>query len=63
MTPLSLTSLTEEERDVVLLDLVHRCDASAPNAVWQADHTELDIWIVSEAGTRRRSICLVRLTE
>jgi putative transposase len=26
-------------------DLVHRHEATGPNAVWQADHTELDIWL------------------
>jgi putative transposase len=26
-------------------DLIHRHEATAPNAVWQADHTELDIWL------------------
>ena len=25
-------------------DLVHRREAEAPNAIWQADHTELDIF-------------------
>ena len=29
-------------------DLVHRHEATAPNAVWQADHTELDIWLKDE---------------
>ena len=24
-------------------DLVHRVESDAPNAIWQADHTELDI--------------------
>ncbi len=26
-------------------DLIHRHEADAPNAVWQADHTELDVWV------------------
>ena len=26
-------------------DLIHRHEATGPNAVWQADHTELDIWL------------------
>jgi putative transposase len=29
-------------------DLVHRGEAERPNAVWQADHTELDIWIIGD---------------
>jgi putative transposase len=35
-------------------DLVHRHEASGPNAVWQADHTELDIWIKDERGQPRK---------
>ena len=32
------------------LDLVHRHEATAPNAVWQTDHTELDIWLNDGGG-------------
>ncbi|MGI0129043.1 MAG: Mu transposase C-terminal domain-containing protein [Thermoplasmata archaeon] len=31
-------------------DLLHRHDAGAPNAMWQADHTPLDIWVRTPAG-------------
>ena len=31
-------------------DLIHRHEASGPNAVWQADHTELDIWLKDGRG-------------
>jgi putative transposase len=31
-------------------DLVHRAEAEAPNAMWQADHTELDIWLLDGNG-------------
>jgi putative transposase len=31
-------------------DLVHRHEATVPNAVWQADHTELDIWLKDGRG-------------
>lgn len=31
-------------------DLIHRHEAIAPNAVWQADHTELDIWLKDRRG-------------
>lgn len=31
-------------------DLIHRHEATAPNAVWQADHTELDIWLKDGRG-------------
>jgi len=35
-------------------DLVHRTEAEGPNAIWQADHTELDILVKDEKGTPRR---------
>jgi putative transposase len=35
-------------------DLVHRREANAPNAIWQADHTELDILVKDTDGTARR---------
>ncbi len=31
-------------------DLVHRREASGPNAIWQADHSPLDILLVSPGG-------------
>ena len=31
-------------------DLVHRREASGPNAIWQADHSPLDIFLVSPGG-------------
>jgi putative transposase len=31
--------------------LVHRREAASPNAIWQADHTPLDIWLVRPDGT------------
>lgn len=31
-------------------DLVHRHEAIGPNAVWQADHTQLDIWLRDGRG-------------
>ncbi len=31
-------------------ELVHRHRAAAPNAVWQADHTMLDLLILDEGG-------------
>ena len=31
-------------------DLIHRHEATVPNAVWQADHTELDIWLKDGRG-------------
>ena len=35
-------------------DLVHRAEAGAPNAIWQADHTELDLLVREEDGNARR---------
>ena len=34
-------------------DLVHRVESEAPNAIWQADHTELDILVKDERGNAR----------
>lgn len=31
-------------------DLVHRREADRPNALWQADHTLLDLWLVNDEG-------------
>ncbi len=31
-------------------ELIHRHRAEAPNAIWQADHTMLDILILDEAS-------------
>jgi putative transposase len=35
-------------------DLVHRTEAEAPNAIWQADHTELDILVKYDRGQPRK---------
>jgi putative transposase len=35
-------------------DLIHRRDAEKPNAIWQADHTELDILVKDEEDKPRR---------
>jgi len=32
-------------------DLLYRREAAAPNALWQADHTLLDLWVHDEGGT------------
>ena len=31
-------------------DLIHRREASGPNEIWQADHTQLDIWLRGDGG-------------
>lgn len=35
-------------------DLVYRREADAPNAIWQADHTQLDILVQQENGEPSR---------
>jgi putative transposase len=33
-----------------LFDLVYRRAAERPNAIWQADHTQLDLWVITPSG-------------
>jgi putative transposase len=35
-------------------DLVHRREAARPNEIWQADHTELDLWVLTPSGMPAR---------
>src|SRR5208337_5442047 len=35
-------------------DLVHRTEAKGPNAIWQADHTELDLFVTDGSGQPRK---------
>ena len=35
-------------------DLIHRREANAPNEIWQADHTLLDIWVLDKDKTARK---------
>jgi len=35
-------------------DLLYRREAAAPNALWQADHALLDLWVRDESGTPAR---------
>jgi putative transposase len=35
-------------------DLLHRTEAAGPNAIWQADHTQLDIRVIDENRQPRR---------
>jgi putative transposase len=37
-----------------VFELVYRRQADAPNEIWQADHTQLDLWVVTPAGTPAR---------
>ena len=35
-------------------DLLYRREASAPNAIWQADHTQMDLTVLDKDGRARR---------
>ena len=35
-------------------DLIHRREAERANDIWQADHTELDLWIIDASGQPAR---------
>jgi putative transposase len=35
-------------------ELLYRREASRPNEMWQADHTELDLWVLDERGQPAR---------
>ncbi|MGW1287161.1 hypothetical protein ACWD4N_26560, partial [Streptomyces sp. NPDC002586] len=35
-------------------DLIHRREAEGPNAIWQADHTQLDLWVIAPSGRPAR---------
>jgi len=37
-----------------VFDLVHRREAARPNDIWQADHTELDLWVLAPSGPPAR---------
>jgi putative transposase len=37
-----------------VFDLVHRREAATPNQIWQADHTLLDLWVVTPSGRPAR---------
>ncbi|HEY3732845.1 MAG TPA: Mu transposase C-terminal domain-containing protein [Streptosporangiaceae bacterium] len=37
-----------------LFDLIYRREAERPNAIWQADHTQLDLWVLTPSGKPAR---------
>jgi putative transposase len=37
-----------------VFELVYRRQAGRPNEIWQADHTQLDLWVLTPAGTPAR---------
>ena len=42
-----------------VFDLVHRREAAKPNQIWQADHTLLDLWVLTPSGAARPWLTLV----
>ena len=42
------------KRYAEVFELVYRRQASRPNEIWQADHTQLDLWVVTPAGQPAR---------
>ena len=42
------------KRYAEVFELVYRRQASRPNEIWQADHTQLDLWVVTPAGKPAR---------
>jgi putative transposase len=36
-----------------MFDLVHRTEAHGPNEIWQADHSELDLWVLEDGKPLR----------
>jgi transposase InsO family protein len=43
---------TKRYREV--FDLIHRREAERPNQIWQADHTQLDLWVRTPSGDPAR---------
>jgi putative transposase len=43
-----------DKRYAEVFELVYRRQASRPNEIWQADHTQLDLWVVTPAGEPTR---------
>jgi putative transposase len=48
----ALATLAHEgsKRYKEVFDLVHRREAAKPNQIWQADHTLLDLWVLTPSG-------------
>jgi putative transposase len=42
------------KRYAEVFELVYRRQAGRPNEIWQADHTQLDLWVVTPAGKPAR---------
>jgi putative transposase len=52
----ALTTLAHEGSKAYsdAFDLVHRTETQGPNAIWQADHTELDLFVTDDSGQPRK---------
>jgi putative transposase len=42
------------KRYAEVFELVYRRQAGRPNEIWQADHTQLDLWVVTPSGSPAR---------
>jgi putative transposase len=47
-------ALDGDKRYREVFDLIHRREASRPNEIWQADHTQLDLWVITPSGKPAR---------
>ncbi|MBM0236157.1 DDE-type integrase/transposase/recombinase [Micromonospora sp. ATA32] len=47
-------ALDGEKRYREVFDLIHRREAAGPNEIWQADHTQLDLWVITPSGKPAR---------
>ncbi|MBF6302769.1 transposase [Nocardia amamiensis] len=47
-------ALEGDKRYRQVFDLVYRRQAARPNEIWQADHTQLDLWVLTPSGKPAR---------
>jgi putative transposase len=47
-------ALEGDKRYREVFELVHRRQAAGPNEIWQADHTQLDLWVLTPSGKPAR---------
>ncbi|WP_412734307.1 Mu transposase C-terminal domain-containing protein [Krasilnikovia sp. MM14-A1259] len=47
-------ALDGDKRYREVFDLIHRREAAGPNEIWQADHTQLDLWVIAPSGKPAR---------
>ena len=51
---MAMLALEGTKRYEEVYELVHRRQAAGPNEIWQADHTELDLWVLTPSGQPAR---------